>query len=147
VVELFGGDGTLLMDMRSYRGLAQRAQSLSRDGGATWSEAVNVPALVEPVCQASILRWENANGAQPGWLLFSNPADAKKRRNLTVRASDDNGATWSRSLVLQPEAAAYSCLIALSPTAAACLYERSEQKPYDKIIFSRFEAQDLSARP
>ncbi len=146
VTELFGREGTLLMDMRSYRGLARRAQSRSTDGGATWTEAVDVPVLVEPVCQASILRWENAGGNAPGWLLFSNPADPKKRRNLTVRASDDNGATWSRSLVLQPGGAAYSCLIALSDTEAACLYEFSDQRPYKEIIFARFEAKDLTVR-
>ena len=147
VVELFDGKGTLLMDMRSYRGLAQRAQSRSSDGGVTWTEAVDVPVLVEPICQASIIRWENAAGQAPGWLLFSNPADPKKRRNLTVRASDDHGATWSRSLVLQPGGAAYSCLIALDPQTAACLYEFSDQKPYEKIIFARFAAKDLTVVP
>lgn len=146
VVELFDGKGTLLMDMRSYRGLAQRAQSRSSDGGVTWTEAVDVPVLVEPICQASILRWENAGGASPGWLIFSNPAHNKRRRNLIVRASDDNGATWSRSLVLQPGGAAYSCLVTLSNTAAACLYEFSDTKPYEKIIFARFEANDLKAQ-
>ncbi|MBI5381911.1 MAG: exo-alpha-sialidase [Opitutae bacterium] len=143
VVELFDGRGTLLMDMRSYRGLGQRAQSRSTDGGATWSEAVNVPALVEPICQASILRWAKTDANQPGWLLFSNPADAKKRRNLTVRASVDNGTTWSRSLVLHTGAAAYSSLVALSESTAACLYERSEKRPSEQIVFTRFDAQDL----
>ncbi len=146
VVELLDSSGTLLMDMRSYRGLAQRAQSRSTDGGATWSDAVNVPALVEPVCQASILRWENAGGAKPGWLIFSNPADPKKRRNLTVRASADHGATWPLSLTLYAGGAAYSCLIALSADEAACLYEVSDARPYEKIVFARFRATDLTAR-
>jgi sialidase-1 len=143
VVELFDNQGTLLMDMRSYRGLAQRAQSRSSDGGSTWTEPVNVPALVEPICQASILRWENAGGNKPGWLLFSNPAHPKKREMLTVRASDDNGATWSRSLVLRTGSNGYSCLIALSDTQAGCLYELSDKRPYEQIVFARFEASDL----
>lgn len=146
VAELFDGKGTLLMDMRSYRGRSQRAQSRSVDGGATWTEAVDVPALVEPVCQASLLRWEGAGGNRPGWLLFSNPADARKRRNLTVRASDDNGATWPRSLVIHAGPAAYSCLVALSDSSAACLFERGEQRPYEQIAFVRFEAGDLTVR-
>jgi sialidase-1 len=146
VVELFDGQGTLLMDMRSYRGLAQRAQSRSTDGGQTWSEAVDVPALIEPVCQASILRWEKAGGSATGWLLFSNPADAKKRRNLAVRASSDDGATWSRTLVLQPGGAGYSCLVALNDTTAACLYEFSDKRPYEQIIFARFTSEDLANR-
>jgi len=144
VAELFDGKGTLLMDMRSYRGLAQRAQSRSADGGATWSEAVDVPVLVEPVCQASILRWESAGAGRPGWLLFANPADAKKRRNLTVRASADNGATWPHTLVLREGGTGYSCLIALSDTAAGCLYELSEKRPYEQIVFVRFDAQEIT---
>jgi sialidase-1 len=144
VAELFDGRGTLLMDMRSYRGLARRAQSRSSDGGVTWSPAVDVPALVEPICQASLLRWENAGGVTPGWLLFSNPADPKKRQTLTVRASDDHGATWSRSLVLHSGGAGYSCLIALSDSTAGCLYELGDQRPYEQIVFACFEAKDLA---
>lgn len=146
VAELFDGQGTLLMDMRSYRGLAQRAQSRSEDGGATWSEAVDVPVLVEPVCQASILRWENAGAGRPGWLLFCNPADAKKRRNLTVRASADHGATWPQALVLREGGTGYCCLIALSDTTAGCLYELSDKRPYEQIVFVRFDARELAGR-
>jgi sialidase-1 len=145
VVELFDGQGTLLMDMRSYRGLAQRAQSRSTDGGATWTGPVDVPVLVEPICQASILRWETAGADRPGWLLFSNPADPAKRRNLTVRASTDDGATWSRALVLRKGGTGYSCLVALDATSAACLYEMSDKRPYEQIVFARFTAQDFAA--
>ncbi len=146
VVELLDGSGTLLMDMRSYRGVAQRAQSRSTDGGETWSEAVNVPELVEPICQASILRWEDAGGQKPGWLIFSNPADPKKRRNLIVRASPDNGATWPLALTLYPGGAAYSCLVTLSADEAGCFYELSDERPYEKLVFARFGAADLTAR-
>jgi sialidase-1 len=146
VVELFEPAGTLLMDMRSYRGKAQRAQSRSHDGGKTWTEAVDVPALVEPVCQASIVRWENAGTADAGWLLFSNPADPKRRRNLVVRASLDNGASWSHALTLQRGFAAYSCLVVLDANTAACLYEFADKRPSEQIIFARFDRADLVAR-
>jgi sialidase-1 len=145
VAELFDAKGTLLMDMRSYRGLAQRAQSRSTDGGATWTGPVDVPALVEPICQASILRWERAGPDRSGWLLFSNPADPARRRNLTVRASTDDGLTWPRSLVLRKGSAGYSCLVALDATTAACLYEMSDKRPYEQILFARFTVQDLVA--
>ena len=133
VAELFDGRGTLLMDMRSYRGLSARAQSTSTDGGKTWTTPVDVPALVEPVCQASLVRADAAK-----LLLFSNPADPKKRVNLTVRASADDAKTWREVAVLHAGPAAYSCLVALSATEAACLYERGEKRPYEKITFARF---------
>jgi sialidase-1 len=133
VVELFADNrGTLLMDMRSYRGHAARAESTSTDGGMTWSAPVDAPALVEPVCQASLLRADDAK-----LLLFSNPADAKKRINLTVRASDDDAKTWREVAVLHAGPSAYSCLVALSATEAGCLYERGEKIPYEKITFAR----------
>ena len=160
VVELFDGRGTLLMDMRSYRGRSQRAQSTSRDGGLTWTEPKDVPALVEPICQASIVRWEipgspareRRDGPNPaahaaGYILFSNPADPKTRVKLTVRASDDNAQTWPRSLLLHEGPSAYSSLLVLSDNEAGCLYERGEKRAYEKITFARFAAQDLVAAP
>lgn len=145
VAELFGRPGTLLMDMRSYAGRSRRAQSTSDDGGLTWTAPLDAPALVEPVCQASLLRWETAGAEKAGWLLFSNPADPKKRLHLTVRASADDGATWSRQLELHAGPAAYSCLVALDATTAACFYERGEKQPYETLVFARFTAADLVA--
>ena len=145
VTELFDGKGTLLMNMRSYAGRARRAQSKSYDGGMTWSAPADTPALIEPVCQASLLRWETVGPDKPGWMLFSNPADAHKRLHLTVRASADDGATWPRRLELQAGPAAYSCLVALDSTTAACFYERGEKQPYEELVFACFTAAELTA--
>ncbi|MBI5381901.1 MAG: exo-alpha-sialidase [Opitutae bacterium] len=132
VVELFDDRGTLLMDMRCNSGRNRRAESTSTDGGATWTAPTDSATRIEPVCQASILRHEAAK-----LLLFSNPASVK-RVNLTVRASADDNRTWRDVAVLHPGPSAYSCLVALSPTEAGCLYERGEKKPYEKITFARF---------
>jgi sialidase-1 len=133
VAELFDDEGTLLIDMRSYLGRAVRAESRSTDGGKTWSAPVDAPALIEPICQASLLRAEAAK-----LLLFSNPASAKMRENLTVRASADNAKTWRDVVVLHAGPAAYSSLVELSATEAGCLYERGEKRAYEKITFARF---------
>lgn len=143
VAELFDSRGTLLMDMRSYHGRSRRAQSTSTDGGMTWTSPQDAPALIEPVCQAGLLRWENAKTPGRGLILFSNPADEKKRIKLTVRASADNAKTWPQALELHAGPSAYSCLIALSDDDAGCLYERGEKRAYEKITFARFTAEDL----
>ena len=132
VVELFDGRGTLLMNMRSNHGRNVRAHATSTDGGATWSALTDAEALIEPVCQASILRHEPTKQ-----LLFSNPA-AKTRINLTVRASADDGKTWRDLAVLYVGPSAYSSLVALSDTEAGCFYEHGEKRPYEKITFARF---------
>ena len=94
VVELADGNGSLLMNMRSYFGRNRRTHSISVDGGATWSEPVDVPDLIEPVCQASIIQYAwGSTEHTSGMLLFSYPA-AEERENMTVRASFDDGASW-----------------------------------------------------
>ena len=60
VVEL--ADGSLMLNMRSRRGKKCRAVAFSRDGGKTWTDPADVPELIEPVCQASILRYTLAAG-------------------------------------------------------------------------------------
>lgn len=136
VAELTSPEGALLLDMRSYRGKSCRAQSTSTDGGITWTEPRDVPALIEPVCQASLIRFGNVEGNE-SLLLFSNPADPQKRVNMTVKASRDDGGSWSDGLTIHAGPAAYSCLIALSPRMVGCLYERGERSAYDEIAFAR----------
>jgi sialidase-1 len=131
VVELADGRGTLLMNMRSNSGRNLRAESISSDGGITWTPPADAPALLEPVCQGSIIRHAS------GLLLFSNPA-AKTRINLTVRASADDAKTWREVAVLHAGPSAYSNLVSLSATEAGCLYERGEKRAYEKITFARF---------
>src|SRR4051812_227704 len=62
IVEL--SDGSLLQNMRSYHGQNRRAVAISRDGGLNWSPAKLDHALVEPICEASILRctWPEDGG-------------------------------------------------------------------------------------
>src|SRR5207244_7722628 len=74
VVEL--ADRSLLLNIRSYRGKNRRLVSISKDAGETWLKPVEDDALVEPVCQASIVRYSTHKGA----VLFSNPASKKRER-------------------------------------------------------------------
>ena len=103
-------DGSLLMNMRNWHSPSrERAVASSADGGATWSELRHDAALIEPVCQASVLRlsWE------PSRILFSNPADRKNRVRMTIRLSRDEGETWSTVKELGEGPGAYSCLAVL----------------------------------
>jgi sialidase-1 len=129
LVELAGG--SLLINMRSYHGKNRRATATSRDGGLTWSEVTLDEALVEPVCQAALIRRDEL-------LVFSNPASARRER-LTVKLSADEGRTWRASRVLHEGPAAYSGLVALADGSIGCLYECGAQSPYERIVFARFE--------
>jgi sialidase-1 len=136
VVELT--DGTLLMNMRNYdRSQTARAMATSTDGGITWSAVRHDPTLVEPVCQASLLRYT----MEPPRLVFSNPAHAEpgKRQDMTIRVSTDEGRTWPVNRVLWPGPAAYSCLAVLSDGALVCLFEAGERNPYERIMLARID--------
>ena len=144
MVELADGKGTLLMDMRSYFDRRRRTYSLSSDGGATWTEPRDNEDLIEPVCQASILRYTWPDDGGKSRILFSNPADEKKRQNMTVRLSYDEGKTWPVKRVLHERDAAYSCLAVLPGGDIGCLYERGETNASEKITFARFSLNWLS---
>lgn len=137
VVELV--DGRLMMNMRNYdRAQRTRAVATSIDGGITWSEVTHDPALIEPICQASFIRysWPSATGKSR--LLFSNPASTDKRVKMTVRLSFDEAKTWPLAKEIHSGPSAYSCLAALPNGDIACLYEAGENHPYEKIVLARF---------
>ncbi len=138
MVEL--SDGRLMLNMRSFHRLAQRAVAVSDDGGLSWSQFRHDPGLIEPTCQASIIAWKD--GAGKNLLLFSNPASGK-RENMTVRLSEDEGVSWPHSNVLHSGPSAYCCLVALGESRFACLYERSTdpeaKKAYDLLTFATFD--------
>lgn len=126
-------DGSVMLNMRTYMGNNRRLVAVSKDGGETFSPRVEDPALIEPVCQASILRLPGPGGG----ILFCNPASLRRER-MTVRLSRDEGKTWPVAKVLHPGPAAYSCLTVLPTGEVGCLYERGDKSPYETITFARF---------
>jgi sialidase-1 len=137
-------DGALLHNMRSYHKQNRRAVATSRDGGLTWSPVNLDDALIEPVCQASLLRctWPEDGGKSR--ILFSNPASLKRER-MTVRLSYDEGATWPVSKVIYDGPAAYSGLASLPDNSIACLFERGSKNAYETISLARFPLSWLEA--
>jgi sialidase-1 len=133
-------DGAVMLNMRSFQGNNRRLVAVSTDGGERFSKPVEDSALVEPVCQASILRGPGDKGE----ILFSNPASTKRER-MTVRLSTDDGKTWPHARVLCEGPAAYSCLAVLPDGRIGCLYERGGKSPYEEIVLARFSREWLVA--
>ncbi|MGB9687326.1 sialidase family protein [Thermogutta sp.] len=144
VVELAGG--RLLLNMRNYnRKYPSRAIAESFDGGLTWSAVRYDMTLVEPICQASIRRIEGLSLDGQPVIAFSNPADPKERKRLTVRVSADSCESWPWGLEVWPGPAAYSCLASLADGTLLVLYERGNTHPYERITLARIAVRVASA--
>ncbi len=130
-------NGQLYMNIRNNGPENRRGTASSGDGGMTWSAGRLERQLVGPVCQAAVLRADDA-----ATLLFSNPASTR-RENLTVRISRDAANTWSPGAVVWPGPAAYSCLVPLKDGRYGCLFEAGEASPYESIRFARFSLEQL----
>lgn len=130
VVEL--SDGRLMLNSRAkpYRKVA-----FSSDGGATWTGWRDEPQLIDPANNGAIIRYdESTRGTRRHWLLFSNTAHPTERRNVTVKLSCDDGATWPVRAVVDSGPSAYSTIARLPDGALGVLYERG---PYTTIRFVR----------
>ena len=56
---------------------------------------------------------------------------------MTVRLSQDEGATWTDGVVLHEGPSAYSCLAAHPKSGIACLFEAGLTSPYEMILLRR----------
>jgi len=146
VVELTGGK--LMLNMRNYdRSQPSRQVCLSEDGGLTWKDQKSDAGLIEPLCQAAIARYRWPDRDNQGVLLFSNPANNRERKGMTLRASFDEGKTWPASRVLHGGPSAYSDLAVLANGQIACIFEAGSATPYETIRFSSLPLASLSPLP
>lgn len=119
-------DGRILQNLRNG---PTRAVAISRDGGATFGPAGHDASLIDPGCNAAILRWKTR-------LLFSNAASGK-RENLTLKQSLDEGLTWTTVRLLYAGPSAYSTMVTLRDGSVGVMYEWGEGSPYERIEFQR----------
>lgn len=131
-------DGSVYINCRNYRGQKRRAYAISTDQGSTFGEFGWVDQLVEPVCQASMIRFTDRATHGKNRVLFSNPASTERER-LTVRLSYDECRSWNDGKVLHAGPAAYSDLCITTNMEICCLYERGEERPYERLTLARFD--------
>lgn len=127
-------DGSLLLSMRDESRGGKRAWAkytwAGELGKGTWGGPwFTAP---DPTCMASVLR------VPDGPLLFTNPNSAKQRVALMVRASTDDGKTWSAGRVIDPRPCAYSCLTLLKDGRVGVLYECGDKSTVETLTFARF---------
>lgn len=138
VVQL--ADGRLLLNMRNYdREQRTRQLAYSEDGGQSWTNMQHAPELIEPICQASMLRFDSEGDT---FILFSNPASKEKRENMTLKASSDGGKSWQTLRQIHAGPAAYSDLVQLNERQIGILYEAGQESPYEGIAWEVIDVKE-----
>lgn len=128
----------LMMNSRNQKGdIKARIVSISSNGGESWDTTYFDHALPDPVNQGTILTLGFKRGK--AIIAFCNAADTQERNNLTLRISDDDGKTWTKSFVIahnkeKPKHySAYSDIVSVSKNTIGVLYEKEN---YSKIVFT-----------
>ncbi|MCU0376271.1 MAG: glycoside hydrolase [Chitinophagaceae bacterium] len=127
--------GTLMLSMRDNRG-GYRSIATTNNMGASWQlHPTSGNTLTDPVCMASLLHIAGKSGQQSA-LWFSNPADTRRRLNLTLKASTDGGNSWPagmQKIIDQREGYGYSCLTQADDKHIGMLYEGKGDLYFVKI--------------
>ncbi|XP_077988182.1 sialidase-1-like [Glandiceps talaboti] len=123
IVEL--PDGALLMNSRNQYHFHCSCRIISRsyDGGLSFP-LLNVTVdetLIDPVCDGSVL-------IHDGIMFFSNPANSKKRENMTLRWSLNYGASWEGALTIFSGGSEYSTLTSIDDNHIGLIYEKNGYK-------------------
>ena len=137
-------DGRVILNIRHpgkppiFRGVTTSATGIGE-----WTPIRFDEALPEPVCMASLVSLGDRR------LLFSNPHNAttRERKNLRIKHSEDDGATWPVSRTLEPGPSAYSDLAVGADGTIYCFFERGEKGPYERLTFARFNVEWIKAKP
>ncbi len=120
-------DGSVYLNSRSHHPEHGnlRAWAISHDGGKTFVEKGYDPALIDPKqyggCHAGLVEAHDAEGNP--LLLFCNPADPDKRKQLVVRLSRDGGKTWPISRTVWHGPAGYSDIQFTHDGRILCAFE------------------------
>lgn len=112
---------------------------ISTDQGKTWNSRPDT-TLVDPRCNASIIRYRPIKKGAKSLLLFSNANSADSRTNMTVKYSQDEGQTWSSGKTIYKGASAYSTMTQLANGDIGLVFEKDDHK---ENVFVKFPIEFL----
>lgn len=129
VVEL--SDGSWLVNSR-VTDIGMRYIHTTTDRGKTWHSSPD-STLVDPGSNASLIQYPAKNNRSI--LLFSNSNHPTERKNMSVRASFDEGKTWTDGKTIYSGSAAYSSMTILENGEIGLFFEKDE---YSENVFVEF---------
>jgi sialidase-1 len=147
-------DGRVMLNVRSESRAHRRLVTVSPDGASRWSTPLFDDALLEPICMGGIVRYDHGGKSL---LLFSNPHNldrqdgkaepgkGRDRKNLSVKASRDEGRTWWINKTIEPGPSTYSDLAVTKVGTILCFYGRGTRPGFagDRLTLARFNLEWL----
>jgi len=121
-------DGRLLINFRNENSDFRRVLAFSDDGGKTLADISSHEALTDPICFGSMV-------FVGGKVWFINCDSVSDRVNVTVRASEDGGKTWTR--VWHADDIGGYPDIAVTDTAVHAFYERMYKNGLWELVWKR----------
>ncbi len=139
-------NGNIFLIGRTVTGVSgsRQAKVWSKDKGESWTQELDYDsALKGSACDIGLVRYSS----KPNVILLSQPAGLKKRNDLTIRMSKDEGRTWPISKLLQEGGATYSDLAVLPDKSIICLYGHGGSKHMPEAVsLARFRLKWLLER-
>lgn len=96
-------DGSVYLNIRCVN--AWRARAISKNGYSDWMEYGPEKSLIDPQCFGSVASYRY-NQDNPV-LLFANCESKTERRNVTLKASFNDGKDWTKHCVIDAERGGY----------------------------------------
>ena len=129
-------DGSLWMLARTH-GIGRLAESISTDGGRTWSGSTpsDIPT---PSTRFFIKRLKS------GRVLLVNNNSSTRRDNMTALLSEDDGMTWRYSMLLDKRATSYPDVAEDANGDLYIIWDR-ERQGAKEILLSRITERDIIA--
>ncbi len=125
LVEL--ADGRVLMSIRNRNNDGYRLVSYSSDRGETWTTRATWSSLPVTNCNGDVIYYTYENdGYSKNRMLHSIPDNTSTRKNVSVKLTYDEGATWSYTKSICPGYSAYSSLTILPDNTIGIFYENGK---------------------
>jgi len=134
-------DGSIYYNSRAYFGDGLRRSAVSYDGGLTFEGQCANPGLIEPCCNADLLRVDYDGKV---YFLFSNPHSTADRVDMTLSLSKDEGKSWEPILTVDHRKASYSSLCyEPKEKKVFLLFECGEKTCIDEIDAAEFALEEI----
>ncbi|MDE6270735.1 MAG: glycoside hydrolase [Muribaculaceae bacterium] len=132
-------DGSLLMSIRNRR-KGYRKFARSTDRGRSWTPVEKSTTLPDPACNGDVISYRHRGH---NYLLHTVPDSHTDRRDVSLFASADNGATWRKLITLCPAWSVYSAIAELPDGTLGCLTEEGNTDGGLRIWFTRLDVGSL----